>query len=411
MPRIWQLMVLVWMTSVVATAALGACPYCPTSEPTLSEKLATSDAACIVKFLSSTDGEDLSMQTTTFEVVELMRPTKSYHPKDEIVTTFGTTAAPGELFLLMGQEREGEMEWSLPVEVSEASIGYIRRAPSPEMPISQRLSYFLDYLPFQNSVISNDAFSEFSWAKFEDVAQLAPKLKREKIRRWLEDPNPQLDVRRSFYGMLLGLCGNNDDAEYLRAKILEPIPPDKNRLHIPGMMGGFLMLQGPEGLQLLLKEKLFSLPAEIPTTDPRIDDVNGLRMTLLVMWDYRRAQFGEAILRDAMRQYLIRPQFAEMAIVDLARWKDWGSLDQLIAEYGKFPWDTPSAQAKVIGFALSCQKDVPAGGDTELPPHAVKAQKFLDSLDPILVESIKRNGNPTPLRKPKSGNDRAAALP
>ncbi len=86
------------------------------------------------------------------------------------------------------------------------------------------------------------------------------------------------------------------------------------------------------------------------------------------------------------------PELADLAVKDLARWKDWKPLDQLIAAYGRDPWDSRSAKEKIVEYALSCRKDIPAGAGGKLPDHAVRAQSFLDSLDPEFVQSVKQSG-------------------
>lgn len=377
---------------VVAVALANACPYCPPTDATMSQKLAESDTACVVKFLDSKNGEELSMQTTSFEVAKLMKTKDSLKVGSKITAPFGVTGKKGDFFLLMGQLKDDEMEWNLPTSMDAelwSEYRYLLNAPSTEQPQAERLTYFLKYLDNKNTTISNDAFGEFARASFQDVEQLAPKLSREKIRGWLDDPDPQLIVRRAFYGMLLGLCGNDDDAAYLERKILAPIDPSKIRLGIEGLMGGYLLLKGPAGLEMLMQKKVDSLPANLVNDDPRIDDLNALRMTVSFLWDYRQGQFTKDSLRAVMRRFLDWPQFADMAIVDLARWKDWTPLDQLIKGYGREPWDTRSAKEKVVAYALSCRKDVPKSGNGELPPHAVKAQKFLDSLDPDFVKSVR----------------------
>lgn len=401
--RPFLLMGLVPSFAAMAVLVAHACPYCPPTDSTLSEKLAESDAACVVKFLTSENGEELSMQKTTFEVLKEIRERAETRQENKIVAPFGVTAKEGDLFLLMGQLKEGQMEWSLPIEFDELGreYDYIRKAPSPEQPPVERLAYFLKFLDHENNVISNDAFAEFAQAKYEDVEQLAPKISRAKVRGWLEDPNPQLIVRRAFYGMLLGLCGNAEDADYLLERIMAPIDPTKNRIGIEGMMGGYLLLRGEPGLHLLMQQKFGSLDAELAADDPRIGDLDALRTTLSFLWDYRRSQFGEETLRAAMRKYLDRPEFADMAIVDLARWKDWQPLERLINDYGTFPWDSHSAKEKVVAYALMCRKDVPAGTGPKLPAPAEKAQAFLDSLDPQFVQSVKRGmGGFTPAVKP-----------
>lgn len=403
----------------VATLVVHACPYCPPTDATLSEKLADADTACIVRFLESKNGEQLSMQTTTFQIKQLMKPSNKFKVDDQIVVTFGVTANEGDTFLLMGQFKDDEMEWSLPIEIDEVSREYVRQAPSPEVAKVDRLAYFFRFLDVANPVMSNDAFGEFARSDFEDVKLLIEKLSRDKVRvkvrKWLADPNPQLVVRRAFYGMLLGLCGNNDDAEYLKREILAPIDEAKNRIDIGGIMGGYLLLSGPPGLQMLLKEKIDSLPPDLPLDDPRISDVDALRTTIRFLWDYCHDQFSEESLRAAMRRYLNRPESADLAIIDLARWKDWASLDQLIDDYGKEPWETETAKAKIVAFALSCRKDANSASGADLPVHAAKAQKFLDGLDPAFVQSVKRSMGgvlPTakPSTKPKPTDNRSGSV-
>ena len=393
MPRNRRLSLIGFVASIAVTTAfiIHACPFCPPTDATLSEKLAQADAACVVKFLSSVDGEELSMQKTTFQVLKQMRPSDSYKPSAKIEIPIGVTGKPGDLFMLMGQLKNDEMEWSLPIEMDELGREekYLRSAPAPESPTVERLAYFLKFLDDNNNTISTDAFSEFARAKFEDVEQLAPQVSRAKVRGWLEDPNRQLIVRRAFYGMLLGLCGNDDDAEYLKRRI-QTIDPDDNRIGIDGLMGGYLLLRGDAGLQSMIVQKIDSLPAKL--SNDQLSDLNGMRMTLIFLWDYRRSQFGEEPLRAAMRRYLNRPELADLAVVDLARWKDWKPLDQLIASYGRAPWDSRSAKEKIVAYALSCRKDVRSEAGAKLPDHAAKAQSFLDSLDPEFVQSVKQAG-------------------
>lgn len=417
MPGIRQFCKIGCALSVIAAmtvtfVAAYACPYCPPTDETLSEKLAAASDACVVKYVETKRGEELSQEATTLLVERSLRPGQSVKKGDKILIPFGVTAESGDLFLIMGQQVGGEREWSLPIRVDElgTEVEYVMKAPAPEsMPAPERLKYFLKYLNSKNSLISNDAFGEFARAKFEDVAQLAPSISRKEVRKWIEDPDPSLDPRRPFYGMLLGLCGNEEDADYMERKILAPIDPSKNRFWIDGMMGGYLMLRGERGLKLLLEKKLDSLPADISESDPRTEDVNALRVTLVFLWDYRRTQFPEDILRSAMRRCLKRPELAELIVIDLARWRDWESLDSLIAGYGQDPWESRAAKEKIVAFALSCRKYTEKSSDEKGLAYARKAQKFLESLDPDFVQSVKRAGS-GPIAKPQASGKSAQRL-
>lgn len=368
-----------------------ACPYCPTTDPTLSTKLQDSDAACVVKFVSSKNGKELSQQTTRFEVVNPFPTRPKYKKGDRIEVPFGVTAKAGDLFLMIGQSKDDEMEWSLPIPMDElgSEYHYLVKAPPPESN-SNRLEYFLEYLDSKIPVISNDAFAEFAQAKFEDVEALAPKISRTRIRALLLNPNPQLDVRRGFYGMMLGLCGNDDDARFLEQKIFAPIDPKKFRFGIDGMMGGYLLLRGQAGLDALIEKKIDAVPIDIKPEDPRIGDFNSVRATLNFAWDFRHKDFTEESMIGGMRKFLDRPQVAESAVVDLARWKDWKSLHKLISDYGRDPWDTRAGKEKVVAFALSCLKDERTASGKELAEYGEEAKKFIDGLDPQFVQWVRR---------------------
>lgn len=405
MPRKWHIVLVAFVLGaiLVGGTAVAACPYCPRFDFTLSTKLADADEACIVAFIDSKDGEELSRQSTRFQIKQFLKPSKKYKVGDEVEIPIGVTGNKGDTFLLMGQKDDERFEWGLPVEIDEISREYVRQAPSPEVkPEEDRLVYFLKFLDVANPQISNDAFAEFSRAKFEDVERLVTKIDRDKlrtrVRKWLDDPNPQLVVRRAFYGMLLGLIGNDDDAEFLKNQIMAPIDPDKVRWGIEGMMGGFLILRGEDGLKFLVEKKINSIPKGWKLTDAQRDDLDAVRMTLSFLWDFRHHQFSEESLRSVLRRYLDGPQFAESVIVDLARWKDWSSLDRLIASYGQPPWETRSGKEKVVAFALACQKD-PAAATKKKGEisSAEKATKFLDGLDPAFVQSVKSGGGLSPI--------------
>lgn len=412
MPWIRRLRCITSITLFALTAQVivWACPYCPPTDPTFSEKLAEADIACITKFISSVDGEELSMQKTTFAILRLLKPNDDYKIGSQFEIPIGVTGKEGDTFLLFGQKKENDIEWSLPTAVNEEIIAYVDQAPAPESKSnSARLVYFLNCLGNAEPTISNDAFSEFARAKLEEVQEMISLLPvqsdrklsrttvRTRLRKWISDSNPDSDVRRGFYGMLLGLCGTADDAKFLEKIVFAPIAPDKNRFWIEGVMAGYLTLTGEDGLNKIVKEKVNSVPLNTDPADPRLSEMNAVRGTLSFLWDYRRPQFSDESLRSAMRRFLNRAETAELAIVNLARWKDWKSLEPLIKAYGKSPWETRTGQDKIIAFALSCRKDVPAGSGDKLPPHAVKAQAFLDSLPPATVEAVKQSfGGLTP---------------
>ncbi|MDZ4684433.1 MAG: hypothetical protein SH850_05035 [Planctomycetaceae bacterium] len=382
---------------IVATLChhVAACPFCPPSSPTLAEQLAESDVGVLVEWLRSEDApDDQSEARTDFRVVEVLRSFETGPKKSQTVSVpFLRQGKPGDLFLLMAKRVEGITEWSLPIEVTEISAAYVKQAPSPERPATERLPFFLRFLESPDQLLANDAFAEFSRAKYEDVVAIKDRLPRDKLRKWLEDPETT-KMRLGFYGLLLGLCGNADDGLFLAAKVFPPTAEDEVRLGLDGMMAGYVLLTGETGLNRLVEQKLND-------TQQPDGDVYAVINLLRFLWQFAADRVPQANVAAALRPLVDRPQFAEVAIVDLARWKDWSVLDKIIARYGEPPFETPEAKRKAITFALACIKD--GGNDPQPGTPAKQARRFIERLrteDPEMLRNAERFFAPRPQANP-----------
>lgn len=398
MPRMRRIRLLVvigigWCSAEL-TAAPG-CPFCPPTQPTFSERLSQSDVAGLAKWVSATQtknkDDEVGEAKTNLEVVDVIRTDneKQFAPKSKVTLDFLREGTPGDLFVLFGKREDGKVGWSAPVEVTEVSYQYIRQAPAYEKPAQERLRFFLKCLELNDQTIANDAFAEFSRARYEDVAAIADQLPREKLRRWLESPETT-QIRRGFYGLLLGLCGDESDAAFLEAQIFAPVEPDSARLGIDGMMGGYLLLRGEQGLKRLVEGKL-------QVADTAATDLFALLNALRFAGEYGRDRIPLADLQGAMRQFLDRVEFAEIVLPDLARWKDWGVLDRLIANYGHEPFETDSGKLKIIQFAQACAKDSRTDGGT--PQRVAAAKQFLSKIEQESPDLIRQTRRSAPLKK------------
>lgn len=241
--------------------------------------------------------------------------------------------------------------------------------PSPETTGPERLKFFLRFLEFSDPLLAGDAFSEFSKTPYEDVVAIADRLPRGKLRQWLETPETP-PLRRGFYGMLLGLCGNGDDASFLESQVLSKPAADEVRLGHDGMMGGYLLLRGEPALQKLIEAKLGdpSLP-----TGEMYAFLNALRF----LWQYGRDHIPAADLQGGLRGFLDREDMAEVVLSDLSRAKDWSVLGRLTMSYGKAPFETSSAKRRIVQFVLACAKDL---SETPEAETAKQAKAFLDRI-------------------------------
>ncbi len=109
-------------------------------------------------------------------------PKESVAKGDRVTLARYRAGKKGDLFLLMGTKsgRGNGIDWGSPTEITESSFNYVAQAPTPEVPVSKRLTYFVRFLEFPDQLISNDAYAEFANAPYKDIEAVASKLPHEK---------------------------------------------------------------------------------------------------------------------------------------------------------------------------------------------------------------------------------------
>ena len=369
---------------VVMSNSAGACPICGVPTITLAERYARADAALLVEWVAAKPAQGELPASTTFEIVEVERDfTGTSKAHDRLSVGQPTQGKSGDLFLLLGRKDEKlGVKWDdYPLPVTETSFQYIVQAPSPETAAEKRLAYFAKFLEFPDTTVANDAFGQFVNAPTKDIAAVAEKLPRDKLRRWLADPKTPVN-RLAGYGLMLGLCGGPDEARFLEQRIAKTDPERQTGLE--GLMFGYLLLAGDAGLAKLQKTYL---------ADPKSEDSETYAAVQAVryFWTYGNGKISPERLRSAMRLLLDRPTFAENAIVDLARWKDWSLHERLMKLYRASEGDAKLRKA-IVSYMIASTKDV-ANGAKELPPHALAGQKCLSDLrerDPKLVAETEK---------------------
>jgi hypothetical protein len=390
------------LTLSLAVAPVLSCPFCSAPSLTLAEQLAQADAAVLVQWVEGTKPTDTSAGSTVYEIKQIVRNYKStLKVGDRITLPRYRASKVGDLFMLMGSKGT-TVEWGSPLEVSEASFNYIAQAPAPETPTTKRLAYYLKFLEYPDSLVANDAYGEFANAPYEDIAQLADTMPREKILKWATSPETPA-TRLGLYGLLIGLCGTQEDAKAIEQRIVQET--EDFRLGIDGMMGGYLLLTGQDGLEVIEKTKLKD--ASVP-----FSETYAAMQALRFMWKYAEGRIEPERLRESMRILLERPELADLVIADLARWNDWGVQDRLMTLYRRTheppkktadgeevqdPYNIPSIKRAIVRYMLVSSKDADddavAGDDAKLPEHVAKGRKYVEELrelDPKTVQQAER---------------------
>ncbi|MFN5896442.1 MAG: hypothetical protein ACK48Y_02880, partial [Planctomyces sp.] len=228
------------------------------------------------------------------------------------------------------------------------------------------------------------------------IKPLKDRLPREKILGWLNDPKVSV-TRVGFYGLMAGLCGKPEDAAVLERKIMT-LDADF-RLGIEGVMAGYMLLRGEEGLKVLEDGKMRTKVAqdasgkEVPLP---FSETYAVMQALRFMWTYEPERISQERLKASMRILLERQELADLVITDLARWKDWSVQDRLMAMYADEKFAIPAIRRAIVRYLYYCSQEKGeqgADGVEVRPESAVRADALLKELeqkDPKTVSDAKR---------------------
>lgn len=365
----------------------AACPFCEAPSTTYSEQLGSAQAAALLAWVSTQppDRETGLGGTTHYRLLQIARDESESLVRNQALTlNQHQTGAAGELFLVFGNQLDGKYSWGLAQPVTQACWDYLVGAPARSAPPRQRLAYYLRYLEHPEPDVAIDAFGEFANARYEDLLLVVDLLPRERLRDWLSNPEVT-PTRRGLYGMMLGLCGTGEDAEFLKDQILPA--STEPRLGTDGMMAGYLLLTGPLGLDVLVATKL-------KPSDAAIGEAFAAIQALRFMWTYGQHRIPPERLCQAMWTLLDHSQLADQAVIDLARWQDWTVMDRLLTRYGQGNYADRHVKQAIVRYLLVAERDVPADPEATLPAHVVQARKYLEELrmsDPATVRYVERH--------------------
>ncbi|MGC1276324.1 MAG: hypothetical protein WBC44_21685 [Planctomycetaceae bacterium] len=392
-------------------SSVAACPFCSAPSLTLSEQAVQSDVFLLAEWKDGAkdmtdDGDETA--STTFEVRRVLKG--NFKPGQTIKMAGYNPGKAGDLFLLSGLGAD-VAQWDIPTPFSEKAFDYLAKAPAPQtadgekVPYRERLPYFVKHLEFPDETVANDAYAEFANAPYEEIVAVKEEFPHEKIRAWVLDPETS-PARLGLYGLLLGLCGTEDDAAAMEKLIAKPT--DEFRIGLDGVMSGYLLLKGEPALDVVRELKLENefLVGEngMPVTDDAgekipvpFSETYAAMQAVRFMWDYGAGRIKPEHLQAAMRTLLARPELADLAIADLARWKDWSIMERLAKLYDEEAYQVPGIKRSIIRYFDAATKDLPKDVKPEdtaaLPEHVQQAKEHYASIkqkDPETVKSVEQ---------------------
>ena len=407
-----------------------ACPFCEAPSLTLSEQI---DRAACVRLLELESRPSVRRSSLTapslgrFHVIDEFIPAsddKSIRGKvatetEEHQASGLTNAADdsprfpvadgwrtGDLFVVIEHARSSR-EAIVPLKVSRSGWRYVKAMPPQSDPTPDRLRFFVRYLEHPDALVAGDAYGEFANAPYEDIVAIRDALQRRRLRQWILDSRTSgggaIQTRLGLYGMLLGLCGESSDANLLKRVTIDDWTPDDGfRLGVDGMMGGYLLLTGEIGLDVIDRTRLAN-------HDTAFSETYAAMQALRFVWKYGDGVINRDRLRKSMRLLLNRPELTDLVIADLARWQDWEIQPRLMQMYDQKAYQVPAIKRAIVRFMLASigkHKAKPSGSETPgwkttttsdspatEPAHVTRGRTYLASLrarDPQTVSDCER---------------------
>src|SRR3954464_7173311 len=407
--HLFKLVFAALVTGLASDVAI-ACPFCNVETQTLSEETRGADAVVLAKLVkeapASANAADPNSGTATFQIVEVLHGGESLKGNKEIGVVFFGDSSREKTYLVNGIGKD-KIDWTTPLPLSAAAVDYVKRLPTVPQTGPDRLVFFQDYLEHADPLLAQDSYDEFARAPYTELRELKPRMKHDRVVKWVQDPEVS-PSRRRLYLTMLGICGSKADVPMLEAMIasdfetmkpvieqmsrtalimggpiglpvwIEAVQQEERRkkLGLDALVACYLILRGPDGLELVENRFLKNPHAEYTHIYSTI-------MALRFHGNENTGILPKDRLLASMQLLLNNPDFADQVILDLSRWEDWSVLDRLVEMFKNS--DAKGYVRQPVVSYLTVASEQP--GDVGTRAKAAMAE--LEKLDPETVKTAK----------------------
>lgn len=334
----------------MAAGRAAACPFCAAVSPSLSNRLDLARFAVIARMTGNPHPDDPRVREISFAPTQFLKGTADQLGDQPILAPIPQDPDADQAYFIMGAvdtktlERGEELVWALPVPVTDAAADYVLGLEHVPASGPERLAFFIPYLHAADPMVAQDAYDEFGAAPYADVKAVADRLPREELKLWVADPNVPANTRR-LYVTLLGVCGSEADAPALWNMIESSVAtagPDRT---LDAMVACYLTLRGSAGLPEV--NRLLA--------DPQVSvgDAQAAVMALRFHGE-EETIIPRQELSQSLRLMLARPEAADIVIRDLARWEDWGALDEIVKLFRESSAEHQFLRVPIVKFLQVC---------------------------------------------------------
>jgi hypothetical protein len=333
-----------------------ACSLCGMTlrqAPTFRQEAALETARVII--IGTAENPQASSGTTDLRITEVLRSDAALKDKKVItVKQFLPVSDPKNppRFLVFCDIYKGGFDPFRGVPLRGAdSVEYARKVMKLD-PKDQtaNLLFFFRYLDNADTEIARDAFLEFAKATDQEIAQVARRLDAAKLRGWLK-ARETAPERLSVYALLLGACGGDDDARFLKTMLDEAGERTVNAYD--GFLAGYIHLRPREGWDLaysLLRDSRKPMLIRLAVS-----------RTLSYFHGAQPKESADNVLK-CLEAMIVQGELADIAIEDMRRWGifDRTRIRDILGLYGKKGFDAPLMKQTIVRYALCCKDDAAA---------------------------------------------------
>lgn len=322
------------------------CPFCSSVNVTFGEQLKINDLVVttrLVEMVEPEEGDLTEQKYGRFSVKRIFKGHNFINLQDQFVAEMKEAAEPGSEFLCFGIGPPLTL-WSEAIPSGPRVEKYLEAIQELPTEGADRLAFFQDYLEDEIAVLAMDAYDEFAICSYDDLHELKPRMPREKLIEFIQNPEV-LENHRRLYFTMLGVCGDPEKDVPILERLLTSDDPD-DRVGLDSLTACYLCLKGAAGLELIEQHFLLN------------EDTDYLVIHEIVAALRFHGTEVEIIPRprliQTVRLLLDRPRLADMVIADLARWEDWEIMDQLIEMFkqgsGKINW----VRVPIFQYLMAC---------------------------------------------------------
>ena len=368
--------------------AQHACFWCP-DYPQVSRRIENAPWLVLAECVQRDAAKPDESSAAVFKITKIEKGSKTTVKNGQLVSHRSTTKK-GVVVLFIGTRvsKINPVEWSLLAE-TPASIAYCLACSKLKEPVIEQLRFYAKHLEHSDTQVATDAYYAMKLMPVKNLQLLAklpdPVLKK----KLLECTTLNQMKRRDLYGLVLGFCGNADDAKQLEQTILKQTIGSDFRPGREGVMTGYLLLTGEPGLDFVDKHVL-------KNRDIAFSEIYAALQAMRMLWDFEGRPIKRERLLQSMQLLLDNPDLTDLVIGDFSRFKVWILQEQIVAFYGKEGFEIPAIKREIIRYLIYSSGELakPKDGAAEkLLNHQIKAREHLKVIrkrDPKIAAAAKR---------------------